>query len=339
MVSEQWDVAESDFPASALPRDKLVFLARYAVLAPSLRNAQPWLFRVSGETLELYADRARAIPVADPVDREMLIGCGTALFHLRAALRRFGFSGEILRFPSPSEPDLLARVRLGEARASAPEDLALFAAIPARRTNRLPFETRPVPEAVANELRLGASREGSWLHFFSAPAERRAAGGLIEEGEQIQGADPRFRRELLAWLHPNRRRTHDGMDGHYFGLLDSAENREPLPVKTLHAIHARARMDGELARAAPMLALLGTPEDGPPQWLSAGEVLGWILLRAQAAGLSASFFNQPIEILTLRIKLGNLARQGGFPQILFRLGFGPETKPSQRRPLEEVLLR
>lgn len=337
-MSEPWNVAESDFPAAGLPQDKLGFLVRYAVLAPSFRNAQPWLFRVSGETLELYADRARAIPVADPEDREMLIGCGAALFHLRAALRRFGFSGEILRLPSPSEPDLLARVRLGEARAPAPEDLALFAAISARRTNRLPFETRPVPEAVVNELRLGARREGSWLHFFSSPAERKAAVGLIEEGDRAQGADPRFRRELSAWLHPNRRRTHDGMDGRYFGLPDSNENREPPPVKTLHAIHAKAGQDGELARAAPTLALLGTPEDGPPRWFSAGEVLGWILLRARAAGLSASFFNQPVEILTLRIKLGNLARQGGFPQILFRLGFGPELEPSPRRPLEEVLL-
>ncbi len=75
-----WDVAESDYPRTGSPADKLRFMLRYAVLAPSNHNTQPWLFRVRGSSVELYADRARALRVTDPDDRQLLISCGCALF-------------------------------------------------------------------------------------------------------------------------------------------------------------------------------------------------------------------------------------------------------------------
>ena len=39
-----WDVNASDFPANGSDAEKLEFLVRYAVLAPSSHNSQPWLF-------------------------------------------------------------------------------------------------------------------------------------------------------------------------------------------------------------------------------------------------------------------------------------------------------
>src|SRR5919201_2577298 len=131
-----WEIAEVAFPKHGTPGDKLRFLVRYAVLAPSSRNTQPWLIKVQDDTVELYADRTRAQPVIDPADREMFIGCGAALMYLRIAIRRFGYTDEVVEYPDPRDPDLLARVRLGEAREVGLEDKLLFEAIPRRHTNR-----------------------------------------------------------------------------------------------------------------------------------------------------------------------------------------------------------
>jgi hypothetical protein len=60
------------------------------VLAPSGHNTQPWLFNVSGDAVELHADRTRGLPVVDPEDRALVISCGAALFFLRTAIRHFG---------------------------------------------------------------------------------------------------------------------------------------------------------------------------------------------------------------------------------------------------------
>ena len=50
-----------------------------AIRAPSSHNTQPWLFRIAGDHLGVMADRSRALPVADPQDRELVISCGAAI--------------------------------------------------------------------------------------------------------------------------------------------------------------------------------------------------------------------------------------------------------------------
>jgi len=53
----------------------------------------------------------------------------------------------------------------------------------------------------------------------------------------------------------------------------------------------------------------------------------------------ASFLNQPIEVPQLRPRLASIIGRVGFPQILLRLGFGPEAKPTPRRSAQEVIIK
>ena len=57
-----------------------------ATRAPSYRNTQPWLIRVAARQVEVYADRSRSCPVADPEGRELFLGLGAAVFGVRLAL-------------------------------------------------------------------------------------------------------------------------------------------------------------------------------------------------------------------------------------------------------------
>jgi len=109
--------------------DLLRAMLKHAVLAPSGHNTQPWLFKLSSEdSLDLIADRTRALPVVDPYDRELTISCGAALGHLEVAASHYGRALKIFLSPKPSEPDVLARVKLT---SDAPESLDdLFEAIP-----------------------------------------------------------------------------------------------------------------------------------------------------------------------------------------------------------------
>jgi hypothetical protein len=50
--------------------------------------------------------------------------------------------------------------------------------------------------------------------------------------------------------------------------------------------------------------------------------------------------NQPIEVSELRLKLLQaLGRDSGFPQLLMRMGYGKEAKPTPRRELDDVIAR
>ncbi len=333
-----WHVSEEDYPAAGTSEEKLRFMLNYAVLAPSGHNTQPWLFGVEDSEVKLYADRTRGLPVVDPEDRALVISCGAVLFYLRVAMRHFGYEDEVEVLPDPDDPDLLARVRLAPDHAETEEERSLFEAIPKRRSNRGPFEDRPVPGRLLVALQAAAWEEGAWLHLVEEEVAKHAVTELIAEGDRIQLADKRFRRELASWVHPNRTKSRDGVPGYAFGFGDLMSLAGPFVIRTFDTGKGQAAKDRQLAEGSPVLAILGTEGDTPPEWLATGQALASVLLRAKAEGVWASFLNQPIEVPELRPRLRDAIGQTGFPQLLLRMGYGGEVRPTPRRPAEEVLV-
>jgi hypothetical protein len=334
-IEDPWKVSEKDFPESAGAEEKLRFLLNYAVLAPSSHNTQPWTFRVRGDAVELYADRTRGLPVVDPEDRALVISCGAALCYLRLAMRRFGHADEVETLPEADDPDLLARVHLGPERETTEEGHLLFGALKERHSNRGPYESRPVPEGLLSALQKAAQEEGVWLHLVD-DRTKPAVADLISEGDRIQMADKRFRRELASWVHPNRAKSRDGIPGYAFGFGDLMSLAGPFVIRTFDTGKGQAAKDRELAEGSPVLAFLNARVDEPSEWLAAGQALAKVLLRARAEDVWASFLNQPIEVPELRTRLRELTGDEGFPQLLFRMGYSSGVRPTPRRAADEV---
>ena len=340
MTSDPWMTDDNDFPSRGSAADKLRFLLNYAALAPSSHNTQPWLFRIAVDSVEVVADRRRCLPVVDPHDRALIISCGAALDHLAVALRRFGYLCHIETLPDPDNPDCLAQLRLGERAEPDNHDRALFEAIRQRRTNRHVFDDRPLPEALLNDCQAAAERTGARLTVITDAAQRSRIAELIAAGDRIQFADPRFRRELAAWVHSRRAASRDGMSGNGFGMSDSLSSVGALVIRTFDLGGGVAAKDQQIAAGSPALAVLSTEGDTPPDWLVAGQALSRVLLTATAASVSAAFLNQPIEVESLRPRLRerSLDSAMGMPQLLFRMGYGPPIEPAVRRPVDEVIL-
>lgn len=337
-MRDPWQVDVAAFPRHGTAAEQLQFLVSYAILAPSSHNTQPWLFRAADGALSLYADRTRALPVVDPDDRALVISCGASLFTLRVAIRHFGFTDFVTLFPDRSQPDLLARVALGPARPPTADDDRQFHAIPLRRTNRQPFESRPVPDALLGCLEKAAAAESGWFAEVRGGDARAAVADLVAAGDRLQAASKPFRRELAAWVHHNRSRSRDGMPGYAHGMGDLMSLLGPFVLRTFDWGDGQAARDRQLAAGSPVLAVIGTAADDPPAWLAAGQALATVLLSARAEGVSASYLNQPIEVPELRPRLRDLIGRGGHPQLLLRMGYGPEARATPRRPAEEVLV-
>jgi hypothetical protein len=321
MISTAW----------SLTHDMAATLIGTAVLAPSSHNTQPWVFRVRSTCIDLLADRTRALPVNDPDDRELTISCACALFNLRVAVAHAQLAATLQAPSDPDDPDCLATLELAPATAPDTALAALYDAVALRHTYRRTFADRPVTASVLDSLAEAATQEGAWFHILASRDQRQQAVELVAEGDEEQWADPAWRRELAAWMHPRRR-------GDGLALPDLALPVAQAVVRTFDMGYGVAARDVQLADASPVLAVLGTPGDTLGDWICAGQALQRLLLTATQHGLQASFLNQPIEVASLRTKLRQATGRSGFAQVLLRLGHAENAVPATpRRPLDEVI--
>ena len=311
----------------------------HAVFAPSGHNTQPWIFRLVADHLDLVADRTRGLPVADPYDRELTTSCGAALDHLVMAGRHYGKKITVEVNPDSTDLDLLARCRITDEATPSASDNALFESIPHRRTTRTKFDIRELPRDISERCVQLAEQIGVELTLITNTNNRGKISDFVAEGDRIQFADPRFRRELASWIHSRRGSSHDGMSGQGFGMPDILSLVGALVIRTFDLDNGVAAGDREkIVEGSPTWAVFSTSSDALPGWLATGQALSTVLLTLTDAGASASYLNPPVELEELRPRLQELAQCKGTPQLPMRFGYEPSTAPTIRRGVDEVLI-
>lgn len=332
------DSAVTDVPSvpSALglsPRDVATVLET-AGLAPSVHNTQPWAFRVAPEVIELHAEPARRLTVADGQDVELRIACGAALLNLRLALEAHGVRPEVARFPDSERPGLIAEIRHGGPAVATPQVRDLLAAAPRRRTNRHPFSDVPVAVPDQQQLCRAAAVEGASLHLVQDPARRTEIGELARRAHRAQMADPAFRAELAAWTGTAADRP-DGVPA-FAGVRPAAQDRWVLRDFTAGA--GPERVSGKDFEDEPLIAVLTAPLAGALGDVQAGEALQRVLLTATIEGLAVSYLSQLVEVPEIRAAMHRLLGTPRPPQVVLRIGHGWPTPRVPRRAVHDTLL-
>jgi len=333
-----WEIDPKGFPRDGSVADQARFAVRWAILAPSSHNTQPWRFSVLGSELLLSADRSRHLPVIDPFDRELILSCGAALFNLRVVFAHFAVPAVITTFPQSTDPDLVARIQF-PGHGPPPSGLGeLIGAVALRATNRQAFAAVDPPDDLIGRIRAAAEAEGTVASCASAVDERRRIAGLIAEADRRQFGDRAFRHELARWIQPSRH--DDGMPAWSQGielLADAATPIVAMAIRTFDVGKGVAASHEQLAQGSPLLVALSTEMDDGEAWLATGQALQHVLLVIAQAGHAASYLNQPIEVADLRPRLADLMGTARSPQLLLRVGRGPAVPHSPRRPLADVL--
>lgn len=325
---QPWRIDESEFFEIDDARAQKEFLLRYAVLAPSGHNTQPWTFRITDEGVEVKPDLARRLPVADPSDRELMISIGAAITNLRVAAAHFGFESTVLYDEDG------AMIALRETCCPDERLSQLFPAITQRHTNRTEFEHRTLdPETLD---RVCSVVEESELTSFVSPTERARTAELVEEADRQLLADDEWRKELAEWVRPNEGTAVDGITGDAFGIPGPLSAFAPWLVRNFNLGDARGKHDRMLAENAAGLIVV-TSDDDRAALIRAGEALEQLLLVLTSLGVQYAFLNQPVQVPELRRELWRVIRTPKPPQLLLRIGYAPKVRVAMpRRPVAAV---
>lgn len=325
-----WQIKEHDFPREGAPTEKLQFLLRYAILAPSSHNTQPWKFSVGEDEIQVFVDRTRWLKVADSDQRELYISVGCALENLLIATEHFGYGHQVAYLPEPANEELAATVKFMPHGEPSPfRAPALFEAISSRHTNRKFYEERPIPQSDLQHLQNRCVEEGIWLHMTDDILIKRKADELIVRGDAIQFSDFAFREELGYWVG-------QGLLGTPWLMSKMAQ----LTVTYMNMSKGQAKKDSEVLMSAPVLAALSSEVNNRESQVKVGQVFERVCLAATILGIRVHPMSQILQIPELKTEVGKLIPKSDvFPQHTFRLGYAePEKGHTPRRQLDEVLV-
>lgn len=327
--------------AGPLSMETVEYIVAVATLAPSIHNTQPWRFVWQDESLGLYADRTRQLPVADPDARQLHLSCGAALLHARLAARGLGRRVTARLLPDPGAPDLLAKLGIGpsEPGVPTPEEWALLHAVYDRHTQRAAFESRRLTRPLLVDLVRAVEEEGAGLHLVEWRGERVGVAQLLAGADRRQEGDPAYQAELRRWSRFDDAATD--------GIPRAAVGRGRRAMARAEFVQRDFDVDGSVglhdeppqAPEEPDVAVLHTVRDTPWDWLVAGTALGRLLLAATCAGVAASLLDQPVELRATRELLRWQTGIDGYPQVMLRLGYAQPAPATPRRPVGEVLER
>lgn len=324
-----WLVDEQDFPHGGEPAERLTFLLRYAILAPSSHNTQPWQFAVSDDEIRLYTDEARWLRVADADQRELHVSVGCALENLLVAAEHFGYRPQVAYLPATEEDDLIAVVTCraeGEYSGSRPPEL--FDAIPARHTNHNAYDGRSIPQQDVQRLQACSVEKDLLLHITDDPTIKRSVDEMIVQADAMQFADPEWRDELGYWMGQG-----------VFGTPWLMSKMGQLAVTYLNLGKGTARKDSDLLMSAPLLGVISSSVDDWMSQVKAGQVFERVALMATALDIRVHPMSQILEVPDLKTRVADLIPAPGVvPQHTFRLGYAEaEEGHTPRRPLADVL--
>ena len=328
-----WKIKEVGFPWKEAASQKLKFLLNYAVLAPSIHNTQPWSFRVLDDEAEFFADASRAMSVLDPVQRQLVMSCGSALFNFRMAIKHYNHRPVVHTFPDQDQPNLIARVRIVYPGEVTLDEHRLFMAIKKRRTYRGPFEDRPITAAQIEALQRAAEREGTVAHVVTDPEQKRIVGDLVAQADLQQRTNVKLCEEVEAWMDSGAEAPVD----------PSRPLAAPRPVVGTTSVlewgGEKADFVEEEVVRSPAIVVISAASDHRVSWLKAGQALSRLLLTATVHDLSASFLNQAVEVPAIREKLAALIGKP-YPQLVIRIGYprGHALAPISRQSVDEKIV-
>lgn len=312
-------------------------ILRCAVRAPSSHNSQPWKFSVCSEDCIIISpDYSRTLPVVDSSNRELFISLGCALENLVQTAGAEGFSTNVELFPQGTD-----EIRIGLFPGSQVKS-GIIERIEQRQTTRTPFFERQIETEKLEWLQSTETEPGISLRIIQSGTGKKFIRDQILEANGIQMKNVAYKKELVRWIRVNRKEEEVNLDGLTYRTLGFPAIPASFMTHWIFSFLLNPRNQktsvDKLLNNIPAYVMISSNEDNKTGWVRAGRFFERLALRATGMDLKLAHHNQPVEIPATRENLNrHFCPEGSWPELLLRLGYGPEVPQSPRRPLGEVV--
>lgn len=311
-------------------------LVRYAALAASSHNTQPWKFRIRQGSITILPDFLRRCPVVDPDDSHLFRSLGCAAENLVHAAAAQGFSADV-RFDPGVDGVIVILNRDASARATD-----LFHAIPKRQCAKTAYDGTPLPASELEILRRAAEKQSVRTIMLLSEEQKDTVIDYVTRGNIAQLTDRAFRDELVSWIRFNPREAMSTGDG----LSGRTTNQPALPTWLARWIiglvltpKGQAETDAKNIRSSAGVAVFVSAHNDKAGWVEAGRAYQRFALQAAALDVRTAFINQPLEVRSLRPHFASwLGLDGEHAQLMVRFGHGHMAAFSLRRPIDDVII-
>lgn len=329
---QAWNIDSKKFSEDWDDITKLTFFARYALLAPSGHNSQPWLLTKNENSISLSIHPSHHLTAdgSGLLSAEPFISLGTFIEVFCLAAKGFGYNIDVILSPNKL---YVANLSIQGMVKPAPQ---LLSAIVSRVSNRNSFQKTSINRGVLAKITKQSFKDLSVKKIVNRNdiefmAESTRTGILSIMSKKV------YREELSQWVRTNQTRRFDGMPGftHGFGNIKSL-------ISSIAVRHApkhgpEAEKSARLIRDSGALVVVSCNLENPESFINAGRVFSRICVMAYESGLAASALGasvlDPHSRKNVKEKLGIKGR----PLYLLRLGKPTIESPhSPRWPINKI---
>jgi hypothetical protein len=290
------------------------------------------MFDLSPDRISIRPDFSRRTPVVDPDDHHIWVSLGCATENMVIAAAALGKHAH-----AKVDPQQI-RVTF-DSGPSAPSPLV--EAIFQRQCTRADYDSQPLANDVLKALERAADRSGVRVLMLTERAKIEGVIEYVTQANSAQMRDPAFISELKHWIRFDDSQavsTGDGLAARSSGTPTSP----PWIGGPLFSLFFREKSENDRyakqLRSSAAVAVFVGARSHPASWFEVGRAYEHFALAATALGIRSAFVNQPIEVPAVRSPFSEWLGIGTQrPDLVVRLGRGPQLPYSLRRPVAAVI--
>lgn len=328
-----WHIDANQFSRSWSNTDKLAFFARYAILAPSGHNTQPWQLQTRKDSIEVMLNQAHYLSIdgSGLLSIEPYVSIGTFLEVFSLAAQGFGYDIAIELFPNKK---LIARVSIEKEIASQPE---LLTAIVTRVSNRNPYKSTLIDHATLSAVSANKF-PGVKVSLVSERPDINFIASQTETAIVTIMSNPLYRKELSKWVRINQTRKYDGMPGFTHGFGGVKAYISQAAVRYLPQHGPQAKKSGELIRKSGGLIIARCANNQKESFVNVGRLYARVCVLANKHGFATSALGAAVLDPDTRAIISQHFNIQDRPVYILRLGKATvQSRHSPRWPLEKIL--